>query len=455
MKKRFLALLMVTALAVAGIAGCGGGNDDKSGEKKEEKSEEKTETIGSDAEDATELEMWVFVEQHKKFYEAMVDLWNEQNEDKQIKINANVMPYDDMHNKLQIALTAGGEGAPDMVDIELGKFSNFTQGTPELMDLTEAAAPYRDDIVESRLNLYSKDGALYGLPTHVGATVAFYNTELLEEADINYEEIVTWDDYKEAGKKYKEETGKSFGTADTYATWVLNAIMAQLGTDYVDADGNLQVDNDDIVKALEMLKDMQDAGAIDTVPGGQPDTEEAKGAFNSGEYAAQIMPLWQMSRFTEEMTDLEGKIAIAPIPTMDGAKALSVGGGGTGTAVVKSSENADLAAEFLAYAKLSEDANIQIWEVLGFDPCNMSIWEDEEITHNEDNKYIQYFVNNPFDVLNEIKSGIEGLDSMTSGKYPSINDYFVSTTLNEIFEDEVDPKEALEDTQDYLVSELE
>ena len=66
--------------------------------------------------------------------------------------------------------------------------------------------------VESRLNLYSKDGDIYGLPTHVGATVAFYNTELLEEAGIDYTTIKTWDDFKEAGSKYYEATGKHLGT---------------------------------------------------------------------------------------------------------------------------------------------------------------------------------------------------------------------------------------------------
>jgi len=457
MKRRFIALLAVLTLAITTLAGCGGSGGETTAPQTGEGTTGETttaEAIGSASEDATELEMWTFIDQHKNFYAAMVDKWNENNPDRQITINCNVMPYDDMHNKLQIALTAG-DGAPDIVDIELGKFANFTQGTPELMDLTEYAAPYREDIVESRLLLYSKDGALYGLPTHVGATVAFYNVELLDEAGINYKDIVTWDDYKEAGASYKEATGNSFGTADTYATWQLNAVMAQLGTDYLDADGNLQINDAKIVEALDMFKDMQDAGAIDTIAGGQPDTEEGKGAFNNGEFAAMIMPLWMMSRFTDEMTDLEGKIAIAAIPTMEGAKALSVGGGGTGTAVVKNKANAELAAEFLAYAKLSYDANVMVWEVLGFDPVNMSIWEDESITHNEDNKYIQYFLNNPFDVLNEIKESIALLESQTSSKFPSINDYFVATTLNEIFEDGVSPQEALDSTQDYLVGELE
>ena len=68
--------------------------------------------------------------------------------------------------------------------------------------------------------------------------------------------------------------------------------------------------------------------------------------------------------------------------------------------------NADLAKEFLAFAKLSEEGNIKVWEILGFDPVNTVVWENEEVTNNPDNQYIQYFKNNPFDVLKEIRNEI-------------------------------------------------
>lgn len=405
-------------------------------------------------ESVTELEFWTFTEIHGTFYEVMAEKWNEANPDKQISVNVNVMPYDDMHNKLQIALTSG-EGTPDFVDIEQGKFSNFTQGTPQLLDLTDYVAEYRDTMVESRFQLYSVDGALYGVPTHVGTTVAFYNTELLEEAGIDYTTIVTWDDFKEAGVAYKEATGKDFGTADTGALWTMNLMLAQLGGDYLDADGNLDITNENVVKAAQTLKDMQEAGAIATVPGGNPDTEEAYGSFNNGDYAVAIMPIWQMSRYTGYMPDLEGKVAIAAPPVFDeSSEVKTVGGGGTGTAVVAGKDNAELAAEFLAYAKCSEEGNEQIWTLLGFDPCNTSVWENEEVTHAEDNIYNQYFANNAFDVLNALKENIGGLSALTSSKYSSINTEFCTITLNSIFEDGEDVESALETAQQDLANEL-
>ncbi len=441
--KKILAALLSTVMVASALAGCGA--------KTEESKDDTNDT--AEEESVTTLEFWTFVELHGTFFESMAEKWNEANPDKQIEIDVNVMPYDDMHNKLQIALNSG-EGTPDFVDIEQGKFANFTQGTPALMDLTEAAAEYADDIVKSRMDLYSKDGALYGLPSHVGATVAFYNVELLEAAGIDYTTIKTWDDFKEAGSKYYEATGKYLGTADTSALWTENVMLAQLGGEYTDEDGNVTVNSDEMVQVMTTLKELQDANAIQTVPGGNPDKEEAYGAFNNGDYACAIMPMWQMSRYTNYMPELSGKIAIAPAPAYEDAQAVSVGGGGTGTAVVAGKENAELAAEFLAYAKLSYEGNVMIWELLGFDPCNMKVWEDEAVTHNEDNQFVQYFVNNPFDVLLEIQDGIGGLDSHASAAYPSINNMFTTVTLNEIFENGTDVQTALDQAQEDLETEL-
>lgn len=445
-KKRWLALALAATMGLSTLAGCSsGGNNDSDADKT---------NAGTDG--TTQLEFWTFTEIHGTFYEEMAKKWNEANPDKQISINVNVMPYDDMHNKLQIALTAG-EGTPDFVDIEQGKFANFMQGTPALMDLTEVAEPYTSEgqVVQSRLDIYSKDGALYGLPTHVGATVAFYNVELLEAAGIDYTTIVTWDDFKEAGIKYHEATGKYLGTADTSALWTENLLLAELGGEYTDADDVVTVNSPEMVEAMNLLKDLYDNNVIGTVPGGNPDKEEAYGAFNNGDFACAIMPMWQMSRYTSYMPDLAGKIAIAPAPVMEeGAAEKSVGGGGTGTSVVAGKDNSELAAEFIAYAKLSEEGAAEIWNMLGFDPCVTTIWDDESITKDPDNQFVKYFVTNPFDVLMSIQDGIVGLDSHASSSYPSINNMFTTVTLNDIFENGVDVQTALDQAQADLKNEL-
>lgn len=441
MRKKWIMVLMVLGMTLF-LWGCGKANNAGG---------ETSVLDGGAGESATELSYWTFVELHGQHFEKMLGKWNAENPDRQIKLNVTVMPYDDMHNKLSIAVQSG-TGAPDIADIELGKFPDFLAGTPQLEALNDVIDPYRDTIVKSRIDLYSKDGVNYGVPTHVGASVAFYNTEILEEAGVNYQDIVTWEDFKQAGIQVYEKTGKYMGTADTSAAWQASMLLAQQGVDLTDDSGNPVVNSEPMIKAMTLLKDLQDSNAIATIAGGQPDTEEAYGEFNAGNYATAFMPLWQMSRYTNYISDLSGKIAIAPIPVIEEGMPRSVGGGGTGTVVTKTAKDVQLAKDFLAFAKLSLDANKEIWNTLGFDPVNMDVWDMQDVTHNPENQFVQYFVNNPFDVLNEIRDEIRLIKSTSAS--PTINNVLCTTTFNEIFEDGKDIIEALNDAQKQIEQEL-
>ena len=452
MKKKVLAALLCAAMVGTTLAGCGSSGSDSGSDDSAKQTGKKEMDVEGD--DVTTLNVWTFIENHQDFYTDMAEKWNEENPDRKVKLVLSNMAYDDMHNKLSLALESG-EGAPDVVDIELGKFPAFMTGNIGLKDLTDAIAPYKDNVVESRLDLYSKDGKYYGLPTHVGTTVAFYNTEALEAAGIDYTTIKTWDDFKEAGIKYHDATGKTFAAAETTAQWTLNLMLAQKGGSYLKEDGSLDVNNDKMVEVLQCMKDMQDAGALATIAGGQPDNEEAYPLFNDGEVAAAIMPFWQTSRYLSYMTDLSGKVAIAAPPVFgDNDAVKTIGGGGTGTAVVASGENADLAADVFAFIKLSDEANVEVWNVLGFDPVNTEVWTQTDITENPDNQYVKYFNTKPFDALLDVQDNIGLLDCYTDEKMPSINNVFTTQTLNDIFESDVDVKEALDEAQDTLENEF-
>lgn len=445
MLKRFMALSLVGIL----LAGCGGaGNKAASTDN----SSSVKEIVNENApENATELEMWVFVELHSKFYQEMVDEWNEQYPDRPINIKFTVLPYDDMHNKLQLALQSG-TGAPDLCDVELGKFPNFLMGEPQLEILNDVVEPYKNDIVASRLGIYSKDGNVYGLPTHVGATVMYYNTEILDKAGVDYKDIVTWDDYIAAGKKVVEATGKMMGVAETGATWTYSAMLAQQGSDYTTEDGRPSLNTPESIKAVSKVQEMLNEGIISVCPGGQPDTEEGYGYINEGNVASMVMPLWFMSRFTDYMPELKGKIAIAPIPVFEKGMPRSLGLGGTGTVVTKTGKDIKLAKDWLAFAKLSEQGNIKIWQKLGFDPCNTSLWAKEEITHDSNNEYVQYFIVNPFDVLNEIKDEIQMIRSTKAS--PAANNVLCTQVFNDLYENGADPVPSLEDAQQQVENEV-
>jgi len=439
--RRILTATVAAGLAVAALAGCsssGGGKDE------------------SAAPGTTKLDMWVFADVHAGYYKEMAKQWNEKNPDDKVDLNITVYPYQDMHDKLLLAVNSG-QGLPDLADIEVGKFANFVKGdNPPLADLTDAAKPYVDDIVKARLDLYSRNGKIYGFPTHVGAFVGFYNTELLGGAGIDYTTIKTWDDFEAAGVKYNKATGKAFSIASTGVFFTEPLAIAQNGGQLFAGGGmgDVAVNSPEVVKTMEKFQQMKKEGALSTIPGGSPDSEEGYGAINKGDFAAVVYPAWYTSRFVDYMPDLAGKIAIAPAPQVPGSKVLTIGGGGTGTTVLKGTKHEEFAKKFLAFAKLSPEANVAVWEVLGFDPVNMSVWADEKVTHNPDNKFNKYFKTNLFDVLNSVKDGIGHFQSFSNANLPPVDNQFRTVTLNEIYENGTPAKDALDKAQSDLKNEI-
>ncbi len=468
MRKKALGLFLSVLMAASVLSGCGsnGGEAKKASSEGDKKQEEKkgedgeaspeatasaVNTVGP--ENGTPLEVWSFVELHNTFYGKMVEKWNREHSDKQIKATFTTYPYADMHNKLTMALQTG-EGAPDICDVEIGQFPNFTKDTSQLYPLNDAIAPYKDKLVQSRLDMYSVDGNIYGAPTHVGATVMYYNTKILKEYGIDYTKIKTWADYEEAGKQLKEKSGgkvcmTSVDTAGVDWLWIS---MAEHGEDWTEGkDGKANVQLDSVKKMLNMQKAWKDEGVAMVSPGGHTDLEEGYANIADGKIASFPKAMWYMSRFLSYMPEMEGQWAIAPCPVFEEGQKRSVGIGGTGTVVTTQSKNQQLAAEFIAYAKCSEEGEKGIWNELGFDVCNTAIWTDETITKDKTNKYIKYFVTNPFDTLNEIKDEIGKVNVKDIST--TINSQFCDTTLNEILEEGKSVDEALQEAQDVVDSE--
>jgi arabinosaccharide transport system substrate-binding protein len=334
---------------------------------------------------------------------------------------------------------------PDMVDIEIGQFPNFLRGNVAFLELNDYIAPYADELVKSRIDIYSKDGKNYGFPTHVGAMVMYYNVELLEAAGIDYTKIVTWDDFTDAGRRYLAATGKTITTVDAGGTDWLSLAMAEYGEDWTDDAGRANIKIDSIRKMLNMQSQWIKEGIAATSPGGHVDQESGFYNLTNGVLAAFPKAMWYMSRFINYMPEMKGKWALAPCPVFVPGQPRSVGVGGTGTVISRTSKSAELAAEFMAWAKLSYEGNVKIWEELGFDPCNTNVWTDPDVTGDTSNQYIAYFRTNPFDVLNQIRDEI-GIIKVTSMS-PVIGEQMNINVLVGILQDGVNIETALNDAQ--------
>ena len=475
MKKKLLSMVLSTAMVAGILAGCGSNassetasadKSDAAATEAEAPAEAATEeavptnTFGDPS--GTHLEMWTFVELHGQHYGNMVEKWNEENPDRKIEITCTTYPYGDMHTKLLTSLEAG-TGAPDICDVEIGQFPNVVKGLDTwLVPLDDYAAPYMATMVPARMEVYAgSDGHYYGAPYHVGATVMYYNVVAMAEAmgisedevTAKIDSVVTWDDYAALGQEYVDAVateGKYWTSVDTGGVdwqWIA---MAEYGEDWTGGfDGKANVELDSVKKMLTMEQNWVNSGLAEVSPDGHVDLEAGFQNILDHNIVSFPKAMWYMSRFTNYMPEEKGNWYIAKCPVFEAGQPCSVGVGGTGTVVTQQSADKELAAEFLCWAKMSDEGEQLIWDNLGFDVCNTAMWTEPSFATNMDNQYNAYFRNLPYEVLESI--GMDNIGKIYSVAIsPTINEQMCNVTLNDILENGVSVDEALKTAQDVI-----
>ena len=446
MRKKILSLLSLSLVMTLMLSACSSGNNANNTANNTGKATNEGSGNTAPAK-ATKVEFWTFQQLHAEFYTEMVKRWNAANPDKTIELVANVSPYDDVHNKLLVALQSGS-GAPDFADIEISKFPNYIKGEPQLVPLNDIIEPELNNLVKARFDIYAKDGNYYGIDYHVGASVIYYNKEILDKAGVNADDIKTWDDFAKAGKVVLDKTGIPMTTLETSEQWSMWLQTAELPSkdDLLKADGSPNLDGPEVTKVMKWQQELMKSGVAVGAPGGFHHAEEYFGFMNKGGAASVWMPLWYMGRFTDSMPELKGKMIIRPMPSWSAGEPRSAGMGGTATVITKQTKNEDLVKQFLSFAKLSKEGSIATWTILGFDPLRSDVWDDPAMKAS--NKFTEYFGDNIFDVLTEVKDEIEGIN--IGEKTPQVIDAIKTQTNVRILLDNEDPEKVLKEVNSGL-----
>ncbi len=398
------------------------------------------------AQNVTNLSLWVFVDRHGLFMQNQAERWNEVNPDRPINLTYEQIDYTQMHDNLLASLLVG-VGAPDLADVEIKKFATFTKGEIQFIPLDDAIDPYRADIIESRLAPYTANGHNYGIDYHLGAFIMFYNTALLEAAGVDVDSIVTWDDYIEAGKKVTQDTNgdgtpdiymASIETTDIFSTYPL---MLMMGGGTYNADGEIILDSPENVAALQFLQDLVHVhGIARPAAGGNHHAPDHYIALSEGRVASLWMPQWYMTRFPDNMSSVLADVAVVrPMPIFEEGGYTTTMGGGTGTVITNQIDpsKVELAKEFLAFAKLTYEANLALWTDLGFDPMRLDVYDDEALLITMDD----FSGEVPFTY---IKAGLGNVAPEYTGPfYPEMATIMQTTALYDLIENRKAPEEVL------------
>lgn len=207
--KRRLALILVGAMAVTSLAGCGSSSTADSTSSDSAATEAAADAAESDAGSssgsASLVMAWWGNQTRNERTQQILDLYAEENPG--VTIDGQFSEYSDYWNKL--ATAAAGHSMPDIIQMDY-KYLNQYVSNGLLVDLTpyiEDGTITVDDCNEDVLNSGSVNGGLYALCNGINAPALLYNKTLLDEAGIEIKDNMTMDEFIEVSKEVYEKTG--------------------------------------------------------------------------------------------------------------------------------------------------------------------------------------------------------------------------------------------------------
>lgn len=329
---------------------------------------------------AVALELWTFVNTHARWFRSMAeDYKKDVNPD--FELTVTEIAYGEMHDKLQIALQTGGVGAPDLADIEQGRFGGFLRGEdPGLVDLAERLneGGYLEQLVAAREALYSYQGKIYGIEHALTPVVLYYRGDVWEGAGADLTTVATWDDFIAAATQVATDDVKALAFPE------LDLLLRQRGGDYFDAEGNVTLDSDLSIETMEWILALRDTHGI----ANQAPTEDASwwAAVKEGNYVSQVGADWYAGFFKDNAPELSGKWKAVALPAWEEGGIRTSCLGGTGSCIVKTSPNVEEAWKFQEYSMLSVEGNVRRFEMTNLFPPFIPAMDNERL-HAADEYY--------------------------------------------------------------------
>lgn len=366
--KKYLALALAALMSISMLAGCGGGSTSAPATSTPAASTPGTSTP-AEPENVT-IRVWSWdgaIQQLEYTAEAY------KANHPEVEFVFETISSSTIYDKLTTMLVSG-EGLPDVVCLEGEMFATYAAKFPNrFADFTGMVN--EADFLASKVAECTIDGKLLGLPWDAAPIMMFYRADIFEEAGVNPDSIVTWEDYIEAGKIIKEKTGKSM-SASRFSSdnTMLRAILYSQNATFFDADGNLTVDTPEMEKALQLCQDMYDAGIIDV----GVDWSDYIAKLGSGNIATDVQAAWIMGTMMSDCPEGDGKWRAAPAPRFDENSDYVGTNGGSMYAVTATDAAVKAAAmDYLVFTATDVEMNVHGMTDWGLYPSHIPTYSND------------------------------------------------------------------------------
>jgi len=345
--------------------------------------------VGSD--DRTVLTLATFNTYNLEAYEKVIPEFEREHG---VRVRAQFIHYRALNRSFRAALLSGSP-TPDLVEISKETMGGSAGGPVEqvpLADLTELleADGLRESFIAHRLDMWSYRGRVIALPHDVHPIGLLYRRDLIEAWGIDVSRIKTWDDFVEIGRKITRDADGD-GVIDHYALEmeasnyrILTTLLLQAGVTNFDKQGNVNFYQ---AKAVDIIHwyvlQYKGAQRIGYSPG--QGTRLIK-AMNEGLVVFWFILDQRTGIFERQLPQLEGKLAMMPLPAWDPGGKRSTTYHGTGLCITNWAEKTgkkEIAWELAKRLYANEENLERIFETTNVIPPLPHMW-DNPIFHEPD-----------------------------------------------------------------------
>ena len=326
MKRILAAAMPATLTASLALTGCGG--------KKGGDSDEKVLTV------------WAWDVALMQLQDA-AEVYQEDHPD--VKFEFEEMGTDQIYKKLSTSL-ATGNGIADIIAIEGDVLPGYADKFPEgFLDVSDAVEA--DDFLASKVAEVSYKDKVHAFPWDAGPVGMFYRTDYFEQAGVKPEDIQTWDDLIEAGKKVEAACKTPAGDPvkmipiDPKKSSIYSLIRSQFGIGVFDEDGKPQVDSEQSIAAMKQAEKIYESGVALNYNG----WDEYEQTVVNESVACIPEAVWMIGTIKDKGPQTEGKWSVMPLPKVEGGQ-YECSNGGSDLAINAKTDFPDEAKDFCKFA---------------------------------------------------------------------------------------------------------
>lgn len=294
------------------------------------------------------------------------------------------------------------EKTVDIINLEDKYIQNVLHRLPDtFLDITNEVSYLKEKVPKIKLENLNLKGKTYGIPWSSSPKLIIYRSDILEGLGINVEDIKTWKNYIDLGKKIEETTGKNLITDIKSEDGSLHLILAnQLNTSYFDNNGRLNLNSNEWIKALEMFKLLYSEGTVYDLSYRDSFIDFAK----RDKIVSFIADPYQAADLIKYLPEQKGKWKAMKLPAFEEGGNRDVSIGGANLMINKASKNLEAAKEFIKFVATDGYTQIEMMNEYGTFPVYKSTYELVDFNENVD-----YYDSKTWFLFSSVEKGSQGM----------------------------------------------